>query len=63
MLGITLLVLASLTEVPAAQGKMVEYVVEVEDVDQVAISPDGLYVAAVVDMRSVYLLSSAGDLL
>jgi len=63
MLGITLLVLASLTEVPAAQGKVVEYVVEVEDVDQVAISPDGLYVAAIVDMRSVYLLSSAGDLL
>jgi hypothetical protein len=42
---------------------VVEYVVEVEDVDQVAISPDGLYVAAVVDMRSVYLLTSAGDLL
>ena len=31
--------------------------------DQVAISPDGLYVAAVVDMRNVYFLSSAGDLL
>ena len=63
MLGITLLVLASLTGVPAAQGKVFEYVVEVETVDQVAISPDGLYVAAVVDKRSVYLLSSAGDLL
>jgi len=42
---------------------VVEYVVEVEDVDQVAISPDELYIAAVVDKRSVYLLSSAGDLL
>jgi hypothetical protein len=63
ILSITLLILASLAEIPAAQGKVVEYVVEVEDVDQVAISPDGLYVAAVVDKRSVYLLSSAGDLL
>jgi len=63
ILGITLLILASLIGVPAAQGKVVEYVVEVETVDQVAISPDGLYVAAVVDKRSVILLSSAGDLL
>ena len=62
ILGLTLLILASLTGVPAVEGKMVEYVVETEDVDHVAISPDGLYVAAVVDKRSVYLLTSAGDL-
>jgi hypothetical protein len=63
MLFFILLILVSFTGVPAVEGKVVEYVVEVETVDQVAVSPDGLYVVAVVDKRSVYLLSSAGDLL
>jgi len=63
MLFFILLILVSFTGGPAVEGKVIEYVVEVETVDQVAVSPDGLYVAAVVDKRSVYLLSSAGDLL
>ncbi len=44
-------------------GKIVDYTMEFETVDQVAISSDSLYVAAVVDKRSVYLLSSGGELI
>jgi hypothetical protein len=42
-------------------GKIIEYTVEYEMVDNVAISPDGLFIAAVVDDRNVYLFNAAGD--
>ena len=63
VLCLSLIILASLTGVAVVEGKVIEYVVEVEDVGRVAISPDGLYVAAVVDMDRVYFLSSTGNLL
>ncbi len=63
VLSLALLIIASSMGLPLASGKIVEYVIEVEMVDQIAISPDGLYIAAVVESRSVYLLSSEGELI
>ncbi|HIH87635.1 TPA: PQQ-binding-like beta-propeller repeat protein [Candidatus Bathyarchaeota archaeon] len=44
-------------------GTIIEYDVEVEEVDQVAISPDGQYIVSVVEKRSVYALTSSGNFL
>ncbi len=62
-MSFTLLILVLQVGTPFAHGTITEYTVEVEDVDQVAISPDGQFIVAVVEQRSVYALSSAGDFL
>lgn len=63
VLSFTLLVLVLQIGTPFVNGTITEYTVDVEDVDQIAISPDGQYIVAVVEQRSVYALSSAGDFL
>ncbi len=55
VLGLALLIIASSIRIPSVSGKIVEYVIEFEMVDQVTISPDGLYIAAVVDSRQCLL--------
>jgi len=63
MLFVSIIILPMFSPISTTEGKVIEYVVEDENVEHVAISPDGVYVAAAVDYRSVYLLDSKGDMI
>ena len=63
MLFVSIIILLMLSPISTTEGKVIEYVVEDENVEHVAISPDGAYIAAAVDYRDVYLLDSKGDMI